>query len=143
VADGSLVAVGGVACAAAAAFGWGALRAQRAHARWCASRTRADGVVSRVVRRRRNGGLAEDAAGLPTDPASTRTPVVRFRARDGVEYEIDAPEAPARIGATVALAYDPALPSDGRAIERTPKIGCAALLLLAGALLVAIGANRG
>ncbi|GMU63738.1 MAG: hypothetical protein AMXMBFR36_00120 [Acidobacteriota bacterium] len=102
-----------------------------------------DGVVSRLVQRRSSGGLSEDAAGMPTDPASTTIPVLRFRALDDLEYEIDAPEAPSEVGAVVAIAYDPALPSAGRAVERTPKIGCALLLLLVGAILLGVGASRG
>lgn len=119
------------------------VRVGAAHARWCASRTRTDGVVSRVVERRVNGSFSEDAGGMPTDPATITVAVVRFRALDGVEYEFDTQEVPLEVGAEVAVAYDPALPSDARAVARTPKIGCAALLLLAGAILLVVGASRG
>ncbi len=143
MADSALVAVGAVAFAAATVFGWSALRAQRAHARWCESHTKAEGVVSRLVQRRVNGGLSEDAMGNSTSPTKATIPVVRFRALNGVEYEIDAPEVPHQVGAVVAIAYDPALPSGGRAVVRVPKIGCAVPLLIAGAILVAVGANLG
>jgi hypothetical protein len=143
MADPSLVTVGAVACLAGAGFAGSALRTQRAHRRWCATRTKTDGVVSRLVDRRRAGGLIEDVAGIPADPATETVPVVRFRALDDIEYEIDAPEAPRQVGSVVAVAYDPALPSGGRAVVRSPKVGCAALLLLVGLLVLAVGASLG
>lgn len=123
-------------------FAWGALRGQRAYAKWCAARARADGVVSRVVERRVNGSFSEDAGGMPTDPASITVAVVSFRAANGVDYEFDTQEVPLEVGTAVAVAYDPALPSDARAIARTPKVGCAAILLLVGAALAIYGLTR-
>ena len=65
--------------------------------------------------------------------------VVRFTAANGVEYEIDAPDVAREIGTRIPIAYDPLLPSDARAIEQRPKIGCAVVLLLAGIALIVAG----
>jgi hypothetical protein len=141
MADLSLVGVGATACALSTVFGWIAIKRQLEHRAWCARGVKADGVVSRLAERR-GTGLSEDAAGMPTDPNVSLVPVVRFRAANGIEYEIDAPEAPATIGSVVQVAYDPALPSGARAIDRTPKVGCAVVLFVAGVALVVIGMNR-
>lgn len=141
MADSSLLATGTVVLAAGAVFGWVALRTQREHRRWCSERTRAEGVVSRFAERNRPG-LSEGADGTSNDPAALLVAVVRFRASNGIEYEIDAPEGPKELGAVVSVAYDPALPSDGRAVDRTPKIAFAVLLLALGALLFAVALSR-
>ena len=119
MADTSLIAVGATACALSEVFGWIALKVQREHRRFCARATRADGVVSRLGQRR-DQGLSEDAVGNPTGTRYITVPVVRFRAANGTDYEIDAPEAPMTVGAAVQVAYDPAQPSGGRAVDRTP-----------------------
>jgi hypothetical protein len=59
---------------------------------------------------------------------------------DGVEYEIDAPDASAEIGTVIPVAYDPALPSAARAIARTPRVGCTVLLFVIGVVLLVKGA---
>ncbi|MEO7973806.1 MAG: DUF3592 domain-containing protein [Thermoanaerobaculia bacterium] len=141
MADTSLLATGAVTFAAGAVFGWVALRTQRAHRRWCAERTRAEGVVSRFAERHR-AGLSEGADGTSNDPGALHVAVVRFRASNGIEYEIDSPEGPMDLGAVVPVAYDPALPSDGRTVDRAPKIAFAVLLLALGAILVAVALTR-
>lgn len=141
MADTSLVAVGATAVALSTVFGWIAIKRQLEHRAWCARGSKAEGVVSRLAERRRQG-LSEDASGTPTGRAVSMVSIVRFRAANGVEYEIDAPEAPLEIGCVVQVAYVPALPSEARAIERTPKVGCAAFLLVVGVILVVIGISR-
>lgn len=79
---------------------------------------------------------------MSSDRNVSIVPVVRFRAADGIEYEIDAPDAPAKIGSVVQVAYESMQPSGARAISRTPKIGCAILLFVVGVALIAIGINR-
>ena len=142
MADTSLVAAGATLSALAAVFGGIALKVQREHRRFCAQGIRADGVVSRLAQRR-GQGLSENAMGHSTGTRYITIPVARFRATNGIEYEIDAPEAPMTVGAPVQVAYDPALPSGGRVVDRTPKIGCAVVLLVLGVILVAIGSSRG
>ena len=97
-----------------------ALKAQRDHRMWCEARTRVDGTVSRIAKRRRYG-LSEDAGGIDTGNVDRLVPIVRFRAANNVEYEIEAPEAPMEVGAIVAVAYDPAQPSGGRGVARAPS----------------------
>ena len=140
MADISLAAVGATTCAFATAFGWIAIKRQREHSAWCAKGVKADGVVSRLAERR-GAGLSEDASGMSTDATFHTVPVVRFRV-DGIEYEIDAPDAPATIGSVVQVAYEPTQPSGARAIARTPKIGCAVILFVAGLTLLAIAISR-
>src|SRR5688572_2636419 len=141
MADASLIGAGVAICAAGAIFGGIALKVQRDHRRWCEGKARVKGVVSRLAERR-GQGLSEDASGMPTDAAGVVTRVVRFRAANKIEYEIDAPEAPRELGTEVEVAYDPALPSGGRGVERVPKILIPVVLLVLGAILVAIGASR-
>jgi hypothetical protein len=141
MADTSLIALGAGAGALAVVFGGIAIKAYREHRQWCARGTRAEGVVSRLVERRGHG-LSEDAAGMPTDAAATTVPVVRFRTADGLEYEIDAPDAPTEIGSRVEIAFEPGQPSAARAVERPPKIGCAVVLLAVGIVLLAVGLSR-
>jgi hypothetical protein len=144
MADSSLVTIGVSACAFAAFFWWKAMKTHREHQEWCAARTKADGTVSRIGTR---GHLSRNE---PTESASTfgddsvtqnasAVAVVRFAASDGMEYEIDAPEVAREVGIRIPVAYDPVLPSDGRAVEHTPKIGCAVILFLAGIALIVAG----
>ncbi len=98
-------------------------------------------MVSRFAERYRPG-LSEGADGTSNDPGAVSVAVVRFRAANGIEYEIDSPEGPMELGAVVSVAYDPALPSDGRAVDRTPKIAFAVLLLALGAILIAVALTR-
>lgn len=144
MADASLVTIGASASALSAFFWWKARKAQREHQAWCATKSKADGVVSRVGNR---GHLSRNA---PTESSvsfsddsltqgARAVAVVRFTASNGVDYEIDAPDVALKVGTRVPVAYDPALPSDGRAIEYTPKIGCAVILLLAGVGLLIAG----
>ena len=86
--------------------------------------------------------MSEDAAGMSTDAAGVLTPVVRFRAANNIEYDIDAPEAPREVGTEVEVAYDPALPSGGQGVDRAPKILIPIVLIVLGAILVAVGASR-
>lgn len=142
MADTSLVAVGATTCGLSLVFGWVAIKTHRDHRRWCAQAVKADGVVSRLAERRSSGGLSEDAAGVSTGTNVGMVPVARFRADDGIEYEIDAPEAPAEIGFVILVAYEPGRPSGARVVSRTPKIGCAVVLFVVGVMLVAIGLGR-
>lgn len=137
----SLVVIGVVACASAAVVWRREMNEQRAHGAWCASATtKAEGVVSRIAQRghlsRNEPTSGDEGMALPD------VPIVRFKAADGVEYEVDAPDAPAKVGTIVAIAYDPALPSDARAIQRTPRIGCAVMLLAVGVVLLVLGLTR-
>ena len=141
MADGSLAGAGAVVCAVGVVTAWIAVKTQREHRRWCVGKARAIGVVSRISARR-TGGLSEDAGGGSADPAQIATPVVRFRAANGVEYEIDAVEAPQEVGAVVEVAYDPALPSGGRAVGRTIKILLPVVLIVLGAALLAVAVSR-
>lgn len=139
--DTSLVGVGVAATALGAIFGGIALKVQRAHQAWCARGVRAEGVVSRLAERR-GQGLSEDGAGMATGTHMHTVPVVRFRAASGIEYEIDAPEAPMTIGSAVEVAYETEQPSGARAVARTPKVGCALFLIAVGTVLIAIGLTR-
>jgi hypothetical protein len=65
-------------------------------------------------------------------------PVVRLRA-DGVDSEIDAPEAPPIVGSSVQVPTTRRALRH-RAVERVPKIGCSIMLLAAG-VVVASGAS--
>jgi hypothetical protein len=140
MADPTLLALGALVCLLGAVFGGIALKVQREHRRWCARAMQTDGVVSRLAERR-SQGLSEDASGVPTGPAVTRVAVVRFRV-DGIDYEIDAPEAPLEIGSAVRVAYEPGKPSGARAVQRVPKVGCAVVLLVLGAALVVLELSR-
>lgn len=141
MADTSLIGAGAVACAIGVVSGLVAVKTQRDHRRWCAARPKVSGVVSRLAQRR-STGLSEDASGMSTGTHYTTVPVVRYRAANRIEYEIDAPEAPSEIGSAVEVAYDPELPSEARAVMRTPKVGCSVFLVIVGLVLVAIGIYR-
>jgi hypothetical protein len=141
MADASLVGVGATLCALSAVFGGVTLKTQREHREWCARGVKADGVVSRLGERR-SAGLSENADGTSSDPAFTLVPVVRFRADNGFEYEIDAPEAPSTIGSVVEVAYAPSEPSGARAVARKPKVGCTVFLFVFGLALVLYGLTR-
>ena len=141
MADTSLLGAGVFLLVAGIATGAIAIRAQSDHRRWCEGKARADGVVSRVAARR-SQGLSEDAAGMPTGTAEAVVAVVRFRAANRIEYEIDAEEVPLEVGRAVPVAYDPALPSGARAVERAPKVAIPIALLAIGAGLAVIGAMR-
>lgn len=80
---------------------------------------------------------------MPSDPGTRTVAVVRFRALNGVEYEIDAPEAPHRISDVIAVAYDPVLPSGDRAVARTPRVGRTAIFLLIGVIALVAAETRG
>lgn len=135
--DTSLIATGGTAAALGLVFAIASWKSQRDHNAWTRDKTRARGVVSRIGLR---GHLSRNK---PTfDDGGLAVPVVRFTAENGADYEIDAGDAPHRVGAEVEVAYDPALPSDGRMVARTPKIGCAAVLLAIGVALVIAGLFR-
>lgn len=137
--DMILVSAGVAACATSFAF-WRMERKNiRAHEAWCAAAAKTDGVVSRTARRG-----AELSRNEPTDDdAIALVPIVRFTAANGVEYEFDAPGAPRDANARVQVAYDPALPSSARMVERQGKPGCTVLLLIAGVCLIAAGILRG
>ena len=83
------------------------------------------------------------ASGMPTGNVDTTVPIVRFRAYNNVEYEIEAPEAPKEVGAAFQVAYDPAQPSGGRGVERVPKVLLPILMLAFGVVLAAVAAFRG
>lgn len=147
MADTSIATAGVSACVLAVILWWKAKKTHREHQVWCATRSKADGIVSRIGLR---GHLSRNA---PTESSlsfsddsltqgSRAIAVVRFTASNGVDYEIDAPEAALEVGARIPVAYDPALPSDGRAIEHTPKVGCSVILLLAGIVLIVAGFVR-
>ena len=140
--DDSLFWTGVVVAAAGAVFGGIAIKVQREHRQWCEGKTRVQGVVSRLARRHRQG-LPEDASGNSTGNTDLLIPMVRFRATNNIEYEVEAPEAPREVGVVFEVAYDPALPSYGRGVERVPKIAIPIFLLVLGAVLVAVGASRG
>lgn len=116
-------------------FGAIAMKSQRDHRRWCERATRCEGVVARVREAQWIEERPETSAGAEHQAAV----IVRFRASNGVEYEIDAPEAPMEVGAVVAVAYDPEEPSGGRLVKRTPKIGCAVGLFVIGVILIVAG----
>lgn len=106
-------------------------RVHRAHVRWCATASRAEGVVSRVGRRHwhsRNEPTSDDRL--------TTVAVVRFRAANGVEYEFDGRDAPKQAGAQVEVAYDPASPSTAHAVARTRRYGCIVMMVIAGLALI-------
>lgn len=129
--DISLLWTGVAASAIGAAFGIAEWRSGRAHAARCAQLQRATGTVSRIARRghlSRNKPSFEDGGLLVS--------VVTFRAANGVAYEFDAPDAPQTVGAEVDIAYDPDAPSSALLVRRIPKIGCSAVLLIAGVALI-------
>ena len=92
--DESLVVTGAVFCAVGLVTGAIAMKAQRDHRRWCEGKPRVEGVVTRLVRRPRPGRGHSSSSGLPSLSEPSGTPVVRFRAANKIDYEIDAPEAP-------------------------------------------------
>jgi hypothetical protein len=113
---------------------WRERKAHREHVAWCAAATKVEGAVSRL------GTRDHLSRNKPTDDDNISiVPVVRFRAANNVDYEIDCRDAPRTIGAPVAVAYDPALPSSARAVARVPRIGCAAIALLIGVALAVWG----
>ncbi len=132
--DPSLVIVGAVACGIAGVLWLLESKVHRAHARWCAARTKAEGVISRIARR---GHLSRNEP--TTSDEFFLVPIVRFRAVNGVEYEIDAPGGAGKVGAPIQVAYDPALPSDGRVVPRTRKLGCVVVILAIGIALLGWG----
>jgi hypothetical protein len=130
MADTTLLVAGGIALVLAIASWLIDLKAAREHAAWLTGKTRTEGTVVRVGLRdhlSRNEPVSDEKGRV--------SPVIRFRAANSVEYEFDAPDAPTEIGSVVQIAYEPALPSNARAVARTPKIGCA-IVFLAGALVL-------
>lgn len=133
----TLMVLGGSAVALSFGFWIAERKARRAHEAWCATAARADGVVSRL------GLRGHYSRNPPTDEdRNWYIPVVRFRAADGAEYEFDAEGTRAKVGARVRVAYEPALPSNARALERPGRMGCAAILLAAGLALLITGLVR-
>jgi len=130
--DLSLLSIGTALCLASAFFAWTETKKQREHALWCAGKTLADGVVSRVATR---GHLSRNAPTSEDDYRTSRMPIVRFRANDGVEYEIDARDA-GKPGSPVRVAYDPAAPSSAQPVESVRRLGCSVVLLVIGVFLV-------
>lgn len=127
----------GVALLFLAAFFWFTeAKKKREHQKWCASRVTTEGVVSRIALR---GHYSKNA---PTsDEKKWSVPIVRFRASDGVEYEIDAANVRRRVGIAVMVAYDPASPSSGLPVAYTPKVGCSIVLAVIGIVLIVKGIN--
>ncbi|HEY5611771.1 MAG TPA: DUF3592 domain-containing protein [Thermoanaerobaculia bacterium] len=136
--DLSLIAVGATACGIASALGWVEERAHRKHQQWCANApAKAEGVVSRI------GTRGYHSRNKPTESDTVHAmPIVRFRAANGVEYEVDAPSAPHEVGTPQQVAYDPASPTDARVVARPRKHGCAVVLLAAGIALLIFGIVR-
>ena len=133
--DTSLIAIGAASCAFAAFLWHKETKTHREHAAWCDAHTKADGVVSRIATRNH---LSRNP--LTSDEEKVyAVPVVRFRAANGVEYEVDASDSHHKEGTPLQVAYDPALPSDGRVVARTKKIGCAVILLAIGVFLMGWG----
>ena len=133
MADTSLLGTGIFLAAFGVVTGAIALKVQRDHRLWCAGKTRVTGVVSRLAQRRTNAR---------SGPSQRLVPMVRFRATNGVEYEVEADEIEREVGIPVEIAYDPALPSDGRAVKRVPKVGLPVLMILFGVVLAAVAASR-
>jgi hypothetical protein len=133
--DTSLVAIGAAACAFAAFLWRKETKTHHEHVAWCDAHTKADGVVSRISLR---GHHSRNPPGF--DDHGWSVPVVRFRAANGVEYEVDASDSHHKEGTPLEVAYDPALPSGGRVVARTKKIGCAGVLLAIGVFLIVWGA---
>lgn len=134
----SLIVAGAAVCAAAAGSWIADTRQQRAHEGWCATATKAEGIVSRLA----DPGGAMSRNPVTDDDRAPGLPIVRFTAANGVEYEIDAPDAPRAVGATVAVAYDPALPSSARPVERVRKVGCSVAGAMIGISLMVAGVVR-
>ena len=120
---------------AAAALTWRSQRRQRfEHEEFCAAAARTTGVISRIGRR------GYHSRNPPTSSDKVHTvAVVRFKAHDGVEYEIDAPGAPKTPGLSVEVAYDPEMPSTARLVAQRGHAGCTIVFLLA-ALAAAVAA---
>lgn len=142
--DTAVLVIGASACALSAVVWRKAKKTHHQHEAWCSARAKTDGIVSRVGIRghlSRNppteGGLSFSDDSLTQNARAVA--VVRFTASNGVEYEIDAPEVALEVGTRIPVAYDPALPSDARVVQHTPKIGCAVILLLAGTALIVAG----
>lgn len=119
--------LGALLVAIAAGTAFHARRDQRRHDAWCASAAKAQGVVSRVGRRH---WLSRNEPG--TGDRVDRVAVVRFRAANGVEYEVDSPDAPSEPGAAVQVAYDAASPSTAVVVHRRQNYGCAVILVVVG-----------
>lgn len=133
--DTSLVVAGGAACAGAVLFWLAETKAQREHLRWCARAATAGGVISRIAERGRELSRNEPS----DDDPIHHVPVVRFRASDGAEYEFEASDIPQTVGAAVTVAYDAAMPSTARVLQRRSRWGCGVVLLVAGIALIAFG----
>lgn len=130
MADTTLLVAGGIALLLAVASWLIELKAAREHSAWLTGKARAEGTVVRISLK---DHLSRNAPA--SDEPGRAWPVIRFRAANKVEYEFDAPDAPTQIGSVVEVAYDSALPSNARAVARTPKIGCA-IAFLAGAVVL-------
>lgn len=124
-----LLAVGLVLCVAGISENVFAGRKRRADRRWLDSAVKTEGVVSRTVERKDYSGPSDSYGNISV----AEVPIVRFRASNGHEYEIDAPSEVGGVGAKVPVAYNPDLPSDARALA--PNVyrgGCGYILLLIG-----------
>lgn len=110
-------------------------RAQRAHETWCASAAKTTGVISRVGVR--NHLSRNKPTG--TEDGVSAVAVVKFKAANGVEYEFDAPRIQPKPGTEIAVAYDPAVPSTARVLDRPRNAGCASIFAVAGIALLIWG----
>ena len=135
--DVSILIVAGIVFAIGAGTWLYSIKVHRAHVAWLEGKTRAIGTVTRLSRR-----YIRAADGPGDEESVSKVPIVKFRAANGGEYEVDAPDAPATIGAEVEVAYDPALPSDGRGVVRVKKVGCSVMLIVIAAALVVVALTR-
>jgi len=132
-----MLLIGAILCAIAVILWIRIERDLRAHRDWCAHAAKADGVVARIGQREwlsRNKPASDDRV--------LAVPVVRFRAKNGGEYEFDAPDAPGEVGAAVEVAYDPEVPSTARTVVMLRRGGCVAVMFVAGVVLVGWGAMQ-
>lgn len=91
-----------------------------------------EGVVSRIAERKDYSGPRDSYDNISV----IEVPIVRFRASNGHDYELDGPSGIGEVGAKVAVAYNPDLPSDARALATNAyRGGCGFILIVIGLAL--------
>lgn len=134
--DYSLLAVALLLCIAGIWERFADKRKRREHQQWIDAAVKTEGVVSRLSERKDYSGPSDSYDNI----AVQSVPIVRFRAANGHEYEIDGPDGIGEIGTRVAVAYNPNLPSDARTLATGRYRGGCGFILIAIGLILAIKA---
>jgi hypothetical protein len=130
--DVSLLLVAAVLFAAGILERFFDTRQRRRDRQWIDGASRTEGVVSRIITRESYSSFSERTE-------ITVTPVVLFRAPNGVQYEFEAKTGVGGVGSKVVVAFNPALPSDAREIPPESshhyRGGCGFILMLVAVAL--------